>query len=335
MRSLSLNFASTWLTAMLALTGCSQPANYAPVKTTNQALTPQNGYMPSPPPHPSVYSLPEDRLNTAKSAAKPENLNRLPDSTAREAPYQQPGYDTSLSASNRTTLPNKKIDRPASPEPATMPKTHESSARQQNAGIGANSKDAGKAQPTRPMQPYLAETAASKTRNNPHTSQKKNPPLALLRLENSENSSLTARRLEKNSYKEKSILSIDNKKMLKLKFEWPLTGKITRNFVQTDNKGIDIKGKLGQTVHASEAGKAVYCGQGLAGFGNLAVIKHNETYLSAYANASRLFIREGQRISKGQAIGEIGDSGFKRALLHFEIRKHGKSINPLTVLPKL
>ena len=222
--------------------------------------------MPSPPPHPSVYSLPEDQLNTAKSAAKPENLNRLPDSPAREAPYQQPGNDPSLSASNRANFPNKKIDRPASPEPTTMPKTHASLVRQQNASIGANAKNAGKAQPTRPVQPYLAETAASKTRNNPHTSQKKNPPLALLRLENSENSSLTARRLEKNSYKEKSILSIDNKKMLKLKFEWPLTGKITRNFVQTDNKGIDIKGKLGQTVRASEAGKAVYCGQGAGWF---------------------------------------------------------------------
>jgi lipoprotein NlpD len=122
--------------------------------------------------------------------------------------------------------------------------------------------------------------------------------------------------------------------VLKLNFQWPLQGIIVRNFLQTDRKGIDIKGKSGQAVHAAEAGKAVYCGIELAGLGNLAIIKHDETYLSAYANNSTLTIKEGQQVEKGQTIGQVGSTGLKKALLHFEIRKHGKPINPLIVLPK-
>ena len=122
--------------------------------------------------------------------------------------------------------------------------------------------------------------------------------------------------------------------MLKLNFQWPLQGKIYKTFPQTDNKGIEIAGKGGQSVQAAEAGKAVYCGNGMTGFGNLAIIKHNETYLSAYANNSKLMIKEGQRVTKGQTIGQIGSSRFKKAALHFEIRKNGKPVNPLTLLPK-
>ena len=137
---------------------------------------------------------------------------------------------------------------------------------------------------------------------------------------------------EKNN--KKSTISIDNKQVLKLNFQWPLQGRISKNFSQTDNKGILITGKNGQSVRAAESGKAVYCGQGLAGFGNLAIIKHNETFLSAYANNSKLYIKEGQKVEKGQAIGQVGLTGLKKSSLHFEIRKNGKPINPLTVLPK-
>ena len=139
---------------------------------------------------------------------------------------------------------------------------------------------------------------------------------------------------QKNNKEKKSIISIDNKKVLKLKFRWPIRGKISRNFTQTDSKGIDITGKTEQLVRAAEAGKVVYCGQGFAGFGNLAIIKHNETYLSAYANNSKLYIKEGQQVEKGQTIGQVGLTGLKKASLHFEIRKNGKPINPLTLLPK-
>lgn len=134
--------------------------------------------------------------------------------------------------------------------------------------------------------------------------------------------------------KKNSIISIDNKNMLMLDFQWPITGKIRKNFSQTDNKGIDIAGAAGQTVRASEAGKVVYSGQGLIGFGNLLIIKHNNEYLSAYANTSSLFVKEGQHVKKGQDIAKIGAAVSKKALLHFEIRKNGKSVNPLSLLPK-
>ncbi|CAA9889528.1 Lipoprotein NlpD [Candidatus Methylobacter favarea] len=133
---------------------------------------------------------------------------------------------------------------------------------------------------------------------------------------------------------EKSIISIDNQKMLKLSFQWPIKGKILKNFSQSANKGIDISGKIGQPVYAAEAGKVVYSGQGLIGFGNLVIIKHDDLYLSAYANNSRLLVAEGQKVEKGQDIAEVGEAGYKKAALHFEIRKNGKSVNPLTLLPQ-
>jgi len=132
----------------------------------------------------------------------------------------------------------------------------------------------------------------------------------------------------------KSIVSIDNKKMLELSFGWPIKGKVLKSFSPSRNKGIDIAGKKGQSVKATEAGKVVYGGQGLIGFGKLLIIKHNDVYLSAYANNSRLLANEGQNVQKGQVIATVGDVGIKRTSLHFEIRENGKPVNPLELLPK-
>ena len=133
---------------------------------------------------------------------------------------------------------------------------------------------------------------------------------------------------------QKSIDSIDNKKMLDLSFGWPIKGRVLKKFSLTRHKGIDIAGKQGQLVKAAEAGKVVYCGQGLIGFGNLIIIKHNDDYLSAYANNSSLLVNEGQNIKKGQIIAKVGNVGIKRTSLHFQIRKNGKAVNPLQLLPK-
>ena len=135
-------------------------------------------------------------------------------------------------------------------------------------------------------------------------------------------------------HQQTSIDSIDNKKMLDLTFGWPIKGKVLKKFSLTRNKGIDIAGKPGQLVKAAEAGKVVYCGQGLIGFGNLIIIKHNDDYLSAYANNSSLLVNEGQNIKKGQIIAKVGNVGIKRTSLHFQIRKNGKAVNPLQLLPK-
>lgn len=136
------------------------------------------------------------------------------------------------------------------------------------------------------------------------------------------------------SSQKKSIISIDNANMLKLSFQWPLKGKVLKAFSQADNKGIDIACKMEQDVSAAEAGKVVYSGQGLIGYGNLLIIKHNDLYLSAYANNSRLLVAEGYTVEKGQVIAKVGQAGSNKTSLHFEIRKNGKPVNPLNFLPE-
>jgi len=128
--------------------------------------------------------------------------------------------------------------------------------------------------------------------------------------------------------------SIANEKVLKLNWQWPIKGRVVKNFSQSGSKGIDIHGQIGQQVQAAEAGKVVYSGKGLLGYGNLLIIKHNELFLSAYANNSQLRVTEGQRVEKGQIVAEVGRTGAKRTALHFEIRKNGKSVNPLKYLPE-
>ena len=131
-----------------------------------------------------------------------------------------------------------------------------------------------------------------------------------------------------------STNSNDNKKMLKLYWQWPLRGRILKYFSSGGSKGIDIYGKIGQKVRSASSGKVVYSGSGLKGYGNLLIIKHNYMYLSAYANNRRLLVKEGQVVKKGQVIAEVGRMGGKKTSLHFEIRKNGNPVNPLNYLPK-
>lgn len=138
----------------------------------------------------------------------------------------------------------------------------------------------------------------------------------------------------RNKSHKRSIISTNNKNMLKLFWQWPMKGKIIKNFSASGSKGIDIGGKFGQSVRAAESGKVVYSGHGLIGYGNLLIIKHNYLYLSAYANNSRLLVKEGQTVKKGQVIAKVGKLGTKRTALHFEIRKNGKPVNPIRYLPK-
>lgn len=118
-----------------------------------------------------------------------------------------------------------------------------------------------------------------------------------------------------------------------LKWAWPSSGKVVAPFSEPGNKGVDIAGKLGQPVLASADGKVVYSGSGLRGYGKLIIIKHNKTYLSAYAHNNRLLVKEGQSVAKGQKIGEMGNSDADQIKLHFEIRRLGKPVDPLKFLP--
>jgi lipoprotein NlpD len=117
------------------------------------------------------------------------------------------------------------------------------------------------------------------------------------------------------------------------KWLWPVNGKIIKAFdPASGNKGINIAAKLGTPVHATAAGQVVYSGNGLAGYGNLIIIKHNDDYLSAYANNRILLVREGQQVKAGQTIAEVGNTGADQMQLHFEIRRAGKPVNPLNYL---
>ncbi len=132
----------------------------------------------------------------------------------------------------------------------------------------------------------------------------------------------------------KPTFSDDKQKVLKFNCQWPIRGEILKSFSKTGNKGIDISGKPGQAVKAASSGKVVYSGHGLAGYGNLVIIKHNEKFLSAYANNRRLYVKEGQRVRMGQKIAELGMVRGKQPSLHFEIREKGKPVNPLRFLQK-
>jgi len=140
---------------------------------------------------------------------------------------------------------------------------------------------------------------------------------------------------KKKKYNKKtSSISNNNKKVLRLYWQWPVQGKLLRSFYQTGNKGIDISGHVGKKIRAAEAGIVVYSGSGLVGYGKLLIIKHNYLYLSAYAHNRRLIVKEGQKVRKGQVIAEMGTGVNAKPALHFEIRKNGKSINPVHYLPK-
>ncbi|MCW2267785.1 lipoprotein NlpD [Pseudomonas sp. JUb96] len=117
---------------------------------------------------------------------------------------------------------------------------------------------------------------------------------------------------------------------------WPANGVLIGKFASNGslNKGIDIAGDLGQPVFAASDGSVVYAGSGLRGYGELVIIKHSDTYVSAYGHNRRLLVREGQQVKVGQTIAEMGSTGTDRVKLHFEIRRQGKPVDPLQFLPR-
>jgi len=117
-------------------------------------------------------------------------------------------------------------------------------------------------------------------------------------------------------------------------FVWPAQGTVVANFDEAKNKGVSIAGKVGDPVLAAADGRVVYAGAGLRGYGNLIILKHNNTYLTAYAHNQALLVREDQSVKQGQKIAEMGSSDADRVKLHFEVRRQGKPVDPLTYLPK-
>lgn len=117
-----------------------------------------------------------------------------------------------------------------------------------------------------------------------------------------------------------------------VKFAWPAKGKVIAGFNESSNKGINIAGKMGEPVDAAAEGKVVYAGSGLRGYGNLVIIKHDGNYLTAYAHNSKILVKEGEAVKRGQRIADMGDSDADTAMLHFEVRRQGKPVDPMKFL---
>ena len=115
---------------------------------------------------------------------------------------------------------------------------------------------------------------------------------------------------------------------------WPAAGPVVSRFDGNNNKGVGIGGKLGTPVVAAADGRVVYAGAGLRGYGNLVIIKHDDTYLTAYAHNQALLVKEDQAVKQGQRIAEMGNSESDTVKLHFEVRQLGKPIDPMSFLPK-
>jgi lipoprotein NlpD len=120
-----------------------------------------------------------------------------------------------------------------------------------------------------------------------------------------------------------------------LVWRWPARGRVIQSFGAKgkDSNGLNISGRRGEPVFSAAAGVVVYAGNGLLGYGNLVIINHDETYLSAYAHNDKLLVKEQDRVDVGDKIAEIGNSGVTQIMLHFEIRKEGKPVDPIRYLP--
>lgn len=120
-----------------------------------------------------------------------------------------------------------------------------------------------------------------------------------------------------------------------IEWSWPAAGRIVGRFGEGSNKGVDVGGKLGEPVLAAAAGRVVYAGEAMRGYGKLVIIKHDSTYLSAYAHNSKILVQERDAVKRGQRIAEVGDTDTEagKPRLHFEIRRQGKPVDPLKYLP--
>ncbi len=136
------------------------------------------------------------------------------------------------------------------------------------------------------------------------------------------------------STKPVSTVKVPDKKVSD--WRWPVSGSVIKSFSNAgvSSKGIDIRGKEAEHVKAAADGVVVYAGNGLIGYGNLVIVKHNEVYLSAYAYNERILVKEKQTVRVGDSLAVIGGKGSERPMLHFEVRRDGQPIDPLKVLPK-
>lgn len=187
------------------------------------------------------------------------------------------------------------------------------------------------------LYPSLVRRASQNTRSSNHkrTLSHKNKAKHTSKRAPNRAKKTTRQRREESKKTKKAYKRKKPKYASKIKWGWPTRGKIVHRFnAKHGKKGLGISGKKGQRIVAAAAGRVVYSGSGLRGYGKLIIIKHNDTYLSAYANNKKILIKEQQKVKSGQHIADMGSNGANKTMLHFEIRKNGKPVNPIRYLPR-
>lgn len=183
----------------------------------------------------------------------------------------------------------------------------------------------------KPLNPVMPQIITKK--DQPKIAKLPYSELAIIQIEKIQNESVQAPVPVVATPIEKPVQEAESGNEEVLEWGMPTKGKLIGEYSESaSRKGVDIAGVKGQVVLASAAGKVVYSGSGLRGYGKLVIIKHNKTYLSAYAHNEQILVKEGQSVSKGQKIAEMGNSDAEQVKLHFEIRKFGKPVDPAKFL---
>ena len=183
---------------------------------------------------------------------------------------------------------------------------------------------------------YNFKELAKRNKIKPPYVIKKGQKIRVSRYKSKKTNKKTGKKKKSQPKKSKQAKNIKIKKIRAsgLKWVWPVKGKVIQKFsLSKSKKGIDIATTKGSPIRATEAGKVVYSGHGLTGYGLLVIIKHNNKYLSTYAHNSKLLVEEGTKVKRNQRIALAGKTAAERVKLHFEIRKNGKPVNPLKYLP--
>ena len=308
----------TLLTITLGLlSACSTPTRQAPViDRPARSASNYRPYRPAQPPAPvadesrgdakgtytvrrgdTLLRIAFDHGQNYRDLVAWNNLNDPDDikvgQVLRVAPLERNGGNNGNNSANGTAIVTSPITMPGIDKPAPVPK---------------------KTAPRGDKKPYTESTLADAEKEdspgtNPKAVERPNPGTLAA------GSTVTANDDEN------------------LSWMWPSDGRIIATFDEGKNKGIDIAGRLGQQVMAAGAGKVMYAGSGIRGYGNLVIVKHSNSLLSAYAHNRSIVVKEGQNVSKGQVIAEMGNSDADTVKLHFEIRQQGKPVDPSKFLP--
>ncbi len=193
---------------------------------------------------------------------------------------------------------------------------------------------AGTSNTTKVAKNTKAKTRANAKKNNVSNQVAKNSSKKILDKNKQSAYSVTVLQQKNNTTKATTTSTVSRDKVAR--WVWPSKGKIISKFSNKTqgNKGIKFSGRRGNAIKAAASGKVVYAGNALRGYGNLVIIKHSDDYLSAYAHADKIIVKEQQHVSAGQTVATMGSTGSSKVMLHFEIRYHGKSVDPLRYLPR-